>query len=57
MSPLASWLLIAALGIGILVVTFYLDSLAWRTRDHRAERRYRRELAALRRMTQDKETQ
>ena len=56
MSPLASWLLIAALGIGILVVTFYLDSLAWRTRDHRAERRHRRELAALRRMTQDKET-
>ena len=56
MSPAASWLLIAALSVGLLTAAFYLDSLAWRTRDHRAERRYRRELAALRRMTQDKET-
>ena len=57
MSPAASWLLIAALSVGVLTVTFHLDSLAWRTREQRAERRLRRELDALRRMTEDKETQ
>lgn len=57
MSPAASWLLLAALSVGVLTVTFHLDSLAWRTREQRAERRLRRELDALRRMTEDKETQ
>ena len=57
MSPAASWLLIAALSVGLLAAAFHLDSLAWRTREQRAERRLRRELDALRRMTDDKETQ
>ena len=52
MTPLLSWALIITAGATVLAVAFRLDSIAWRYREEREERRLRAELEALRRLYQ-----
>lgn len=52
MTPLLSWALIITAGATVLAVAFRLDSIAWRYREERDERRLRAELEALRRLYQ-----
>ena len=52
MTPLLSWALIITAGATVLAVAFRLDSIAWRYREEREERRLRGELEALRRLYQ-----
>jgi hypothetical protein len=49
-TALLSWALITIAGATVLAVAFRLDSIAWRYREEREERRLRAELEALRRM-------
>ena len=50
MTALLSWALIITAGASVLAVAFRLDSIAWRYREEREERRLRAELEALRRI-------
>ena len=52
MTALLSWALIITAGATVLAVAFRLDSIAWRYREEREERRLRGELEALRRIHQ-----
>jgi hypothetical protein len=49
-TALLSWALITTAGATVLAVAFRLDSIAWRYREEREERRLRAELEALRRI-------
>ena len=50
MTAMLSWALIITAGATVLAVAFRLDSIAWRYREEREERRLRAELEALRRI-------
>ena len=50
MTALLAWALIITAGAGVLAVAFRLDSIAWRYREEREERRLRAGLEALERI-------
>lgn len=50
MSGPVSWLVLTGLGVVLVVVAFRLDSYAWRVTERRQQKRFRAELAALKRI-------
>jgi Flp pilus assembly protein TadB len=45
-----TWLVLTVLGVVLIVVAFRLDLYAWRVTERRQQKRFRAELAALKRM-------